>query len=397
MAVAILDAFASTGATSEAAAGSFSVSAGSDRLLVLVMGYKGSEDTIEAVSFGGQAMTPQVAVITGGGFPARIRVWTLNNQGIIDASDTNFAVTGDANGEYRSSAGSFSGVNQTTPLIAADGDISGTSPLGITSDTVTDGFSVAAAICSNQVDITWANTTERVEVDGGSSTHSVATVATTSAAGLTPEATFSTGAFFGIAQITLSPVDATLPSTALITSSSAVAAASSVAVDSTALVTSTSSIAALTEALLDSTALITTASELAVASAVTLPSSAVVTSESAITAAASQVLPAAATIDTSSIITALSSIERVLQTAAIVQSISNIVVSTATGPGPAVDIGGGGGVRGGGAPTRRPNVSRETQQMRARQAWLERDDREMIAIVHAMAPMLLREHQALIP
>ena len=166
--VAILDAMADTGATTAGAAGSFSVSSGSNRTLVYLMCYAGSSDTISACSWGGQAMTQRVLANGSGGFPSHVRLWTLGESGIAAASGTGFSVTGNPNGRYRALAGSFENVDQTSPIVDT-GTLAGDLSSGeITLTSEAGGFAVAAAAATTNLTYTWGGITERVGTENDS-------------------------------------------------------------------------------------------------------------------------------------------------------------------------------------------------------------------------------------
>ena len=97
--------------------GTFTVAAGANRLLLVALHYEttSSSDVITVnATYGGQALT-QIQRIDG----TRDRVWVgyLKETGITAATNTTVAVTMSANtGSATLKAGSFTGVNQTTPI-----------------------------------------------------------------------------------------------------------------------------------------------------------------------------------------------------------------------------------------------------------------------------------------
>ncbi|MGI9491309.1 MAG: hypothetical protein ACR2QF_02670, partial [Geminicoccaceae bacterium] len=169
MAISVLNAFADTGALVETSPGSFTVSAGTDRLLAYNLHMTGSTDTISVVTYGGQPMTEQESAVSGGGFPARVRIFTLDEAGIAAATGTGFGITGDVNGTFRATAVALEGVDQTTPVVdSGSGIASGGDIADVVLTTVADGYAFAAAMVDHDTDvdqITWgSDLTERVEV-----------------------------------------------------------------------------------------------------------------------------------------------------------------------------------------------------------------------------------------
>lgn len=166
MAVSLLNAWADTGATSAAAAGSFTVGAGDDRFLAYVIHAAGSTDTISAVAYGGVAMTQRVAVTSAGGFPAKVKIWTLNEAGIAAASGTGFSVTGSTNGRFRATAVALQDVDQTSPVVdSGSGVESGGNPANVALTAEAGGYALAGVILdANGGNITFNDPVEALDI-----------------------------------------------------------------------------------------------------------------------------------------------------------------------------------------------------------------------------------------
>lgn len=128
MAVSLLDAWASTGATGSSSPGSFTVSAGAgERMLIYAAGAQGdtTDEEISAVTYGGQAMTrvvEEVGFDTTNFIAPYTSLWRLDEAGLAAASGSAFVVTSDLNaGSFRSLAACYDGVDQTTPIVDSAG------------------------------------------------------------------------------------------------------------------------------------------------------------------------------------------------------------------------------------------------------------------------------------
>ena len=169
--ISVLNALADTGATSTAALGSFTVSAGSDRLLGLIQHLSGSTDTISAMTWGGRTMTQRVTVTSAGGFPSIVKIWTLDEAEIALAVGTGFGITGTVNGQYRSTAFALEGVDQVSPVVdSGSGVLSGSNPADVVLTTAAGGYAVAGVEfdSTTDTDISWASPfTRRVFVETG--------------------------------------------------------------------------------------------------------------------------------------------------------------------------------------------------------------------------------------
>lgn len=168
MAIAVLDTFADSGATDDTAAGSFSVSSGTDRLLLYIQSYEGNVENITGVTWGGEAMTQAVVAEQIGSFDFRVRIWYLKDAGISAASGTSFSVTGATNGSYRAYAGSIENVDQENPVYHT-GVVEGSLNSGdIDLRVHAQGFSLAVGGNGGAIDVhTWTNITERLENTSG--------------------------------------------------------------------------------------------------------------------------------------------------------------------------------------------------------------------------------------
>ena len=127
MSITRLDAAASAAAATLA----YSISAGSDRLLVVSLSAEDSVDPdVTAVDYGGQAMTEirQELADAGGGVVGYVTVWYLLEAGIAAAIGTTITPTyADPPTDEIIHAASYAGVNQTTPVVEHQGDNSATS------------------------------------------------------------------------------------------------------------------------------------------------------------------------------------------------------------------------------------------------------------------------------
>jgi hypothetical protein len=128
MAVAALD---SQGGNINVSTLSYSVSAGTDRMLVVMTSinqFASSPTAPTGVTYGGQAMTLQESTTCS---KIEIGIWTLNDAGITAASSTTISVAG-WSGRRHLWAKSFSGVEQSTPAVntATTGSNCGTLTLG---------------------------------------------------------------------------------------------------------------------------------------------------------------------------------------------------------------------------------------------------------------------------
>lgn len=195
----ILDAFADTGATTPGSAGSFTVSAGSDRELIYVMHFTSTAaDTLGTPQYGGESMT-QIATVASAGGTGFCRAFRLEEAGIAAASDSNFTVSGGiTGGRYRASAGSFSAVDQTTPVLDTDTQ-TGNLSSGTMSLAVEDaGFAIGGATCVNDTTFDWTGITERASTESDATmSYTVASGGTTSTTPLTVDVDTPSGGASG--------------------------------------------------------------------------------------------------------------------------------------------------------------------------------------------------------
>jgi hypothetical protein len=137
------------------------VGAGNDRLLVFMVGYENSTDTlVSTVKYGGQSLTRVNGTVVGAA--DRIELWYLTETGIVAATNTTFVVTygGAAPGAQHFAAATIRNVDQTTPVVASNINSTNAAtpnPLPVSLSVTSDGLAVAAAICGNNGSFTWNN------------------------------------------------------------------------------------------------------------------------------------------------------------------------------------------------------------------------------------------------
>lgn len=187
MAISLLDAWTSVAASSM----SKTVSAGTDRMLVVCVGYEdGADNQVSGVTYGEQALTrandgaviAQARANLGGGFIAGSEVWYLLEAGIAAAANTTISVGFDAAVDNDMiHAASYEGVHQgggaaTTKEVHIAVTASSTpNPLSVTMGDAVDGdLVVGLATCGNASNYTWTGLAEQTERDDSSSTSSAA-------------------------------------------------------------------------------------------------------------------------------------------------------------------------------------------------------------------------------
>lgn len=157
--------------------GSYTVSAGTDRLLVVGLAQEGDPITADQVTitYGGQSMTKQVSIITDDD-KLEVYIFTLDDAGITAASSTTISITNET-AAFAWTAASYDGVDQTNP-VAQTGtdqvDASTPNPLTGASFTVSDGSAVMAVAGNGKspVTATWdADLTEQDDFKGSGSMH----------------------------------------------------------------------------------------------------------------------------------------------------------------------------------------------------------------------------------
>lgn len=133
MAIALLGTPSSTAAVNvntPYTAFTYTVSAGSDRLLCLAIGHGDSEqEAVTAVTYGGQSMT-QVGTAIGDGTWTGVELYILKETGIAAATNTTFSVTIGGTGDFNHlmiGAFAFSGVEQGATTTGTPATDSGTS------------------------------------------------------------------------------------------------------------------------------------------------------------------------------------------------------------------------------------------------------------------------------
>ena len=199
----LLDAWSLVG-TTRASPGSLSISAGSDRCLVVAEFTRGAPDLTEpttAISYGGQALTRIEVESTTAGADLDTAFWILDEAGIAAAEavpDADFDVTPDSGGiSFRMLAATFEDVDQTsltTDNFSAVGT-SGTSPTSQAMTTL-DGSIVLTILACNLAstpsnDASYVSPlSEQIEVLDGNTYISIgqASISTTS---FTPDATIT--------------------------------------------------------------------------------------------------------------------------------------------------------------------------------------------------------------
>lgn len=185
--IALLDSWAIT-STTDANPGDFTVSSGSNRLLLLAVNTRTTNAAqLTAVTYGGQSMTLTEAAVIFQGPDSAVSFWFLNGAGIAAASNSDFGFTFNTtpvNDQLRAVAGSYTGVDQASPLIDSftNAAVNGDDP-PITALTSVDGALIAAVYCANRgtsdtptvEDASYVNLTEAIEVEASQSYLSVGT------------------------------------------------------------------------------------------------------------------------------------------------------------------------------------------------------------------------------
>lgn len=139
------------------------VGAGSDRLLVFMVGYANNSSVlVSSVTYGGQALTRINGGAAGTSQVVRMELWYLNEAGIAAATNGTFVVTYGAGSPQAQhfAAATFRNVDQATPIL--DSSVNSTNastpnPLTTPVNVTADGMAVAAAMCGNGGSFTWGN------------------------------------------------------------------------------------------------------------------------------------------------------------------------------------------------------------------------------------------------
>jgi len=178
MAVTRLDTAASVAATTQ----TFSVSAGTDRMLVVCTGHEVSgQVTVDSVDYGGQAMVQAVQLSTPDtGFAQAESIWYLLEAGIDAATDSVITPSWSAApDDTQIHAASYENVNQTgggsTLTATATAESNESTPNPLISDLTEDDEGVVVAVrgSGNASSFTWASDmteqTDQIDASSGSS------------------------------------------------------------------------------------------------------------------------------------------------------------------------------------------------------------------------------------
>jgi hypothetical protein len=155
--------------------------AGIDRLLVLMVAHASNSDVlVNAVTYGGQALTRINGGVAGSTKTVRMELWYLREAGIAAATNGTFVVTygsGNIQAQHYAAA-TFRNVDQIAPILDSRVNVTNSStpnpfptPVTVTSD----GMAAAAAISGNTGLFTWGNGwTEGIDQSFGGSNSSTA-------------------------------------------------------------------------------------------------------------------------------------------------------------------------------------------------------------------------------
>ena len=140
------------------------VSAGSNRLLVVAVGYENATDTgVSSVTYGTRSLTRITGTsATSSSVFNRTELWYLNDANISAASSTTIAVTwgNGAPTDAMYAAATFANVEQGTPVGASNTSSTNAAtpnPLTAAVSVEPRGYSVAAVTCGNSGTYTWNN------------------------------------------------------------------------------------------------------------------------------------------------------------------------------------------------------------------------------------------------
>jgi hypothetical protein len=199
--VAALDAWTDNGTgVSLGAAGSKTVSAGTDRVLMAhTTTVGGTGIPVTALSWGGQAMDLVESGASTAGRDMDSATWILDEAGIAAGSGTAFAVT-PATGsvQFRIRAGSYENVDQTNPVVdsfSEESATAGADPASSAMTTVDEGMAVVLTAINRGTsdagteDMAYGNATERVEDNASSQQYASVADAATTGASFTPSIT----------------------------------------------------------------------------------------------------------------------------------------------------------------------------------------------------------------
>lgn len=171
---------------------------GVNRLNVIVVAYEnGSDVSVSAVTYGGQALTRIGGAVNSSGTRERTEIWYLDEAGIALAGSSTYAVTwgGSAPTSPKYSSATFGNVDQTSPIVDHNGnsDNDGSpNPMTTTVTVVAGGMSLSGIMNGNTGSFTWNNSyIEGTDQSGSSSNLSVADRSEAVAGSATPSATHS--------------------------------------------------------------------------------------------------------------------------------------------------------------------------------------------------------------
>lgn len=189
-----------TAASGAGATLAYSISAGSDRLLVVALSAEDATDPVVSdVDYGGQAMTLVRSEIAnpGSGTRAYVSVWYLLESGIAAAVGTTITPNySGVNDSETISAASYAGVRQSSPVIEHQGDnTAGSTPNPFTTVDLVESSGnliLAAGANGNDTTASWqADLTEQTDQQDGSSTGSMADRLSTTEGSVTVELTWA--------------------------------------------------------------------------------------------------------------------------------------------------------------------------------------------------------------
>lgn len=144
--------------------GTITVSSGTDRLLVVILGTEHSTIiTHDSMTYGGESMTKIVDDGAGATHSVAISIWYLDEAGIVAASGTTVVPTFSASPTQGVVfAGSLQDVNQSTPVgnSGSNNDPTSHSELAVVITDVDDGFTVGAGYVGTQISMSMVNVTD---------------------------------------------------------------------------------------------------------------------------------------------------------------------------------------------------------------------------------------------
>lgn len=185
---------------------------GVNRLNVIVVAYEnGSDVSVSAVTYGGQALTRIGGIANSSGTRERTEIWYLDEAGIVLAGSSTYVVTwgGSAPTSPKYSSATFGNVDQASPIVDHSGnsDNDGTpNPMTTTVTVVAGGMSLSGIMNGNTGSFTWNNSyVEGTDQSGSSCNLSVADRAHAVAGSATPSATHSSATRRAMYSASLNP------------------------------------------------------------------------------------------------------------------------------------------------------------------------------------------------